>query len=121
MATRFFGLQVLQETISTRWQILPLDQREGIRNYIVTKIISLSNNDDIMRKENQFLSRLNLVLVQILKQDWPHHWPTFITDIVNSSKTSEYLCENNMKILRLLSEEIFDFSKVEIKIDDFKN
>jgi hypothetical protein len=43
MATRFFGLQVLQETISIRWQILPLDQREGIRNYIVTKIISLSN------------------------------------------------------------------------------
>lgn len=49
--------------------------------------------------------------MQILKQDWPHNWPTFISDIVNSSKTSEALCENNMKVLKLLSEEVFDFSK----------
>jgi exportin-1 len=45
-----------------------------------------------------FLARLNLVLVQILQQDWPHSWPSFIGDIVGSSKTSEALCENNMKV-----------------------
>ena len=28
-----------------------------------------------------------------------------------ASKTSETLCENSMAILRLLSEEVFDFSK----------
>ncbi len=26
------------------------------------------------------------VLVDILKQDWPHKWPTFIPDIVGASK-----------------------------------
>jgi exportin-1 len=51
------------------------------------------------------------VLVDILKQDWPHKWPSFIPDIVGASKTSEGLCENSMAILRLLSEEVFDFSK----------
>jgi exportin-1 len=49
--------------------------------------------------------------MQVLKHEWPHNWPTFISDIVGSSKTSEVLCENNVAILRLLSEEIFDFSK----------
>jgi exportin-1 len=58
-----------------------------------------------------FLGRLNLVLVTILKQDWPHHWPSFISDLVESSKASHQLCENNMQILRLLSEEVFDFSR----------
>lgn len=52
--------------------------------------------------------------MQILKQDWPSKWPTFITDIVNASKTSELLCENSMVILKLLSEEIFDFSRGEL-------
>ena len=52
--------------------------------------------------------------VQILKQDWPSKWPTFITDIVSASKTSELLCENSMVILKLLSEEIFDFSRGEL-------
>lgn len=48
--------------------------------------------------------------LQILKQEWPKHWPTFITDIVGASRTSESLCQNNMVILKLLSEEVFDFS-----------
>lgn len=52
--------------------------------------------------------------MQILKQDWPSKWPSFITDIVNASKTSELLCENSMVILKLLSEEIFDFSRGEL-------
>ena len=48
-----------------------------------------------MKQNHTFLSKLNLVLVQILKQDWPHNWPSFIGDIVGASKTSECLCENN--------------------------
>ena len=49
--------------------------------------------------------------MQILKQEWPHNWPGFIGDICGASQTSEVLCENNMQILRLLSEDVFDFSK----------
>lgn len=109
-ATRFFGLQVLGDAILTRWKVIPVEQREGIRNYIVGKIMNLSSSPTLLRDNSSFLSRLNLVLVNILKQDWPHNWPSFISDLVGSSKTSESLCENNMQILQLLSEEVFDFS-----------
>ena len=64
-----------------------------------------------MNREKVFLSKLNLTLIEILKHEWPHNWPTFICDLVGASKTSEVLCENNMQILKLLSEEVFDFSK----------
>eukprot|EP01006_Ploeotia_vitrea_P040702 TRINITY_DN66447_c9_g7_i2.p1 TRINITY_DN66447_c9_g7~~TRINITY_DN66447_c9_g7_i2.p1 ORF type:complete len:1150 (+),score=740.55 TRINITY_DN66447_c9_g7_i2:403-3450(+) len=57
-----------------------------------------------------FMSKLNQVLVEIVKHEWPHNWMNFIPDLVNSSKTSESLCENNMSILKLLSEEVFDYS-----------
>jgi exportin-1 len=109
-ASKFFALQVLSEMINTRWKTIPQDQRLGIRNYVVSKIISMASTDESARQNGSILSRLNLVLVEILKQDWPHAWPTFITDIIGSSKSSESLCENNMKILKLLSEEVFDFS-----------
>ena len=39
-------------------------------------------------------------------QEWPHNWPSFISDIVNAGKANETLCENNMLILKLLSEEV---------------
>jgi exportin-1 len=51
---------------------------------------------------------------QILKHDWPAKWTSFIPDIVAASKTSETLCENSMVILKLLSEEVFDFSQGEL-------
>lgn len=108
--TRFFGLQVLGDAILSRWKVIPVEQREGIRNYVVSKIITLSSGNTLLHENAQVLSRLNLVLVHILKQDWPQNWPSFIGDLVSSSKTSESLCENNMQILQLLSEEIFDFS-----------
>jgi exportin-1 len=111
--TRFFGLHILSDAITTRWKIIPQEQREGIRSYIMTQILELSKLERVNHTQEsfQFLKRLNLVLVQILKQDWPHAWPTFITDLVDASKTSENLCENNMKILKLLIEEIFEFGQ----------
>lgn len=109
--SRFFGLQVLDDAIRTRWKVLPSEQRNGIKNYVVAKVIQVSSDAALANNEKVFLSKLNLTLVQILKQEWPHNWPSFIPDLVGSSKTSEVLCENNMQILKLLSEEIFDFSR----------
>ena len=48
--------------------------------------------------------------MQILKREWPKNWESFIPDIIGASKTNESLCQNNMVILKLLSEEVFDFS-----------
>ena len=52
--------------------------------------------------------------MQILKREWPNNWESFIGDIVGASKTNETLCQNNMIILKLLSEEVFDFSSGQI-------
>lgn len=83
---------------------------KGIRNFVVNFIIQASSTEESMRNQKVLLNKLNLVLVSILKQEWPHNWPTFINEIVSSCHSSLPICENNMAILRLLSEEVFDFS-----------
>ena len=103
---------------------MPEEQRQGVKNYISNLIIKLSSDEQTFRRQKVFLNKLNVILVQVLKQDWPHKWPTFVQDIVGASKTSETLCENSMHILKLLSEEVFDFSRGEMtqaKIKDLKN
>ncbi|KAH8062272.1 hypothetical protein JL722_3186 [Aureococcus anophagefferens] len=94
-----------------RWKILPEEQRVGIKGFIVNKIIQLSSDEATASAERTMIHQMNKVLVSILKQEWPHNWPSFIGDVCGASRTSEVLCENNMHILRLLSEEVFDFSK----------
>lgn len=60
----------------------------------------------------------------MVKQEWPRNWESFIPELVASSATSESICENNVQILKLLSEEIFDFSSgqmTQMKILELKN
>src|SRR5215469_14330177 len=124
--TKYLGLQILDNVIMTRWKVLPRDQCQGvfllqqkkmlsltyigIRNFVVNFIIQCSSTEESLRSQRVLLNKLNLVLVSILKQEWPHNWPTFINEIVSSCHSSLPICENNMAILRLLSEEVFDFS-----------
>ncbi|KAF2745634.1 hypothetical protein M011DRAFT_469294 [Sporormia fimetaria CBS 119925] len=109
--TKYLGLQVLDNVIMTRWKVLPRDQCQGIRNFVVNLIIQLSGNEGGGSVDRTLLNKLNLVLVSVLKQEWPHNWPTFINEIVSSCGSSLAICENNMVILRLLSEEVFDYSE----------
>ncbi len=93
----------------------------GIRNFIVNFILQSSSSDESLKTQRTFLNKLNLVLVSILKQEWPHNWPTFINEIISSCHTSLSICENNMSILRLLSEEVFDYSADQMTSAKTKN
>lgn len=107
---KFFALQILDKLIRYRWKSLPRSTCVSIRNYVVSKVIKLSETDESLNRERVFVSKLNLILVQIVKQEWPAKWESFMSEIVGASRSSVSLCENNMKILRLLSEEVFEFS-----------
>lgn len=93
----------------------------GIRNFVVNFIIQNSNSEEVLRSQRALINKLNLVLVSILKQDWPHNWPNFINEIISACHTSLSICENNMAILRLLSEEVFDYSAEQMTSTKTKN
>lgn len=121
---KFFALQILERLIKYRWKALPRQTCESIRNYVVNKLIKLSETDESLRRERIFISKLNVILVQIVKQEWPAQWGSFISEIVGASRSSVSLCENNMTILRLLSEEVFEFSSGQMtqeKTNQLKN
>ncbi|EOA19847.1 hypothetical protein CARUB_v10000095mg [Capsella rubella] len=123
MDTKFFALQVLEGVIKYRWNALPVEQRDGMKNYISEVIVQLSSNEASFRSERLYVNKLNVILVQIVKHDWPAKWTSFIPDLVAAAKTSETICENCMAILKLLSEEVFDFSRGEMtqqKIKELK-
>jgi exportin-1 len=88
---------------------------------VVSFIIQCSGSEESLKSQRTLLNKLNLVLVSILKQEWPHNWPTFINEIISSCHTSLSICENNMSILRLLSEEVFDYSADQMTSTKTKN
>ena len=93
----------------------------GIRNFVVNYIIEISTSEESLKTNRTLLNKLNLVLVSILKQEWPHNWPTFVNEIITSCRASLSICENNMAVLRLLSEEVFDYSADQMTTTKTKN
>jgi len=111
---KFFALKLLEDMIKYRWKSLAPQERDGIKNYTIQAVLKLSQSDGSLKNQKFIISKLNLVLIQILKQEWPQNWGSFIQDLVDASRKSETVCENNMLIFKLLSEEVFDFSEGEM-------
>ncbi len=64
-STKFFALAILEKVIQYRWKVLPRQQCDGIRSYIVNLIIKLSSDEATLQKERLFLKKLNITLVQV--------------------------------------------------------
>ena len=62
---KMLGLNILDRTIKYRWGMLPQQQRVGIRQFIVALIIKLSQNKESLQKNTAFVTKLNIVLVQV--------------------------------------------------------
>ena len=91
-----------------RWGALPVEQQEGVKNYVSNLIVAAATNARMFHEQRMFISKCNIVLVGILKHNWPHKWTNFVKEMVDASRTSETLCENSMEIFKLLSEEVSD-------------
>ncbi|XP_952545.1 importin-like protein, putative [Theileria annulata] len=109
--TKFYALQVLEICIETRWNILPDTEKAGIKQYVSELVIKLCMDEEVCRNERHFLTKVNECLIQVVKREWPDRWPNFISEICKASQVSQNICENNMRLLNMLSEEIFDFGE----------
>jgi len=120
--SKMIALAILEKCIKTRWQILPTQSKKGIKGFVESLVVKLSQDPNV-KQLGPFLTKLNTVLIEIIKREWPHNWPGFITQVVEVSKRSEVVCANNMNLLRLLSEEAFENPSLHLshaQIDSFQ-
>ena len=108
--------------LQTRWSILPEDHRNGIKTFITNLVIEMSKDENTsILQGHPYLSKLNSVLVAIVKHECTTTWQEFIPEICEGSQGHQGVCENSLYILKLLSEEIFDFSKEELTSEKAQN
>lgn len=106
--TKVFAVSILEDLVKSKFNLLADDQKGLIRNFLVDVLIKTINittsntsnpsNDQI----NTLINKLNMVIVAIAKSEWATTWKSFMTEICSSGKTSQELCENNLKLLLIL-------------------
>ena len=67
---------MLEEVIKYRWLALPNEQREGIKNYVSNVIIKMSSDETVFRRDAVYITKLNVILVGVLKHEWCVTHPT---------------------------------------------
>ena len=121
--TKFIALNILSDTVQNKWKVLPEGQKSGIKEFLSKMIITLWKQEEESNSQH-LLTKLNETLVFILKHELTTTWRDFISEICEASKTHQGIWENTLEILKLLSEEIFDFSKDVIsskRVDELKD
>ena len=111
--TRVLALNIYESFIKEKWNFLDNDSKLNLRNFLVGLLIKFVMDKTFYENsQNHFvINKLNIVIVLIAKNEWTTTWPNFISELCNSSKSDPNLCDNNMKLLILLSEEINVFWK----------
>ena len=111
--TRVLAFNILENFVKEKWNLLDENSKLNLRNFLVTLLIKfVTDNNFFSNPQNSFvINKLNIIIVIIAKNEWTTTWPNFISELCNSSKSDQNLCENNMKLLILLSEEINVFWK----------
>ena len=102
---------ILETFIKEKWNLLNQNDKNSLRNFLVDILISNVNDDKLFAQNSFLINKLNNVIVLIAKNEWTSGWPNFISELCTSGRTNQNLCENNMKLLQLLSEEINEFWK----------
>lgn len=86
----------------------------AIRACIIHLVLQLSEDEATNQQSAHLITKLNGTLISIVKQEWTTSWQNFVSDICTAASQSQAKCENTLNILKLLSEEVFDFSEKSI-------
>lgn len=111
LRSKLFGLQALERTVRVRWSLLAEAQKEGVREYVVETILEYAVKGAERQEAELLLKQLNMILIEIIKREWPEKWPTLIPDLLAASRGECWVCQNTFELLGTLVDAVFNEPK----------
>ncbi|WUR02352.1 exportin-1 (CRM1) [Vairimorpha necatrix] len=101
--SHYVALQILEETVKSKWYVLDEENKRKIREYVFQLVIEKTKGNC----QNYVIQELNRIIVEIAKRDWPKRWPNFILDLIDvSTNISMGVCKNTLEIIKKLNNDI---------------
>ncbi|KAI1886356.1 hypothetical protein AGOR_G00213180 [Albula goreensis] len=104
---RHFGLQILEHVIKFRWNNMSPQEKVQLKNCAMGL---LSNGTHpIMEEESHIKDVLSRIIVEMIKREWPQHWPDLLKELEALTNSGEAQTELVMLILLRLAEDVVTF------------
>ena len=100
-----FGVQLLVSAVKMRWN----EYDEPIKALVKTKLMSLLGDSSglYLRGPNYLKNALGTAIIELLKREWPQHWPQFLDQLASTCNTESLHESKRMvfTVMRLIAEE----------------
>ena len=97
---------LVEQWLRRRWRWLPVGERAACKSALVPLVVAAAAAADSPSSAGGaaavHASKLESVLAQLLKQDWPEGWPSFLSDLIGANLSSSAL----LRVAQLLGEEV---------------
>ncbi|XP_005666094.2 exportin-5 [Sus scrofa] len=104
---RHFGLQILEHVVKFRWNSMSRLEKVYLKNSVME--LTANGTLDILEEENHIKDVLSRIVVEMIKREWPQHWPDMLVELDTLSKQGETQTELVMFILLRLAEDVVTF------------
>ncbi|XP_006882200.1 PREDICTED: exportin-5 [Elephantulus edwardii] len=104
---RHFGLQILEHVVKFRWNSMSRLEKFYLKNSVMELIAN--GTLSILEEENHIKDVLSRIVVEMIKREWPQHWPDMLVELDTLSKQGETQTELVMFILLRLAEDVVTF------------
>ncbi|XP_066518389.1 exportin-5 [Hoplias malabaricus] len=104
---RHFGLQILEHVIKFQWNNMPQQEKVNLKN--CTMELLTSGTYPILEEESHIKDALSRIVVEMIKREWPQHWPDMLKEMETLTSFGETQTELVMLILLRLAEDVITF------------
>ncbi|MED6263098.1 hypothetical protein CHARACLAT_000924 [Characodon lateralis] len=104
---RHFGLQILEHVIKFRWN--NMQQQEKVQLKECAMQLLTNGTHSILEEESHVKDALSRIVVEMIKREWPQHWPDMLKEMETLSSHGEAQTELVMLILLRLAEDVITF------------
>ncbi|XP_072565537.1 exportin-5 isoform X1 [Paramormyrops kingsleyae] len=104
---RHFGLQIIEHVIKFRWNDMPQNEKVQLKNCAM-ELLS-NGTHSILEEESHIKDALSRIVVEMIKREWPQHWPDMLKELEALTNLGEAQTELVMLILLRLAEDVITF------------
>nr|XP_046258088.1 exportin-5 [Scatophagus argus] len=104
---RHFGLQILEHVVKFRWN--NMQQQEKVRLKECAMQLLSNGTLPILEEESHIKDVLSRIIVEMIKREWPQHWPDMLKEMEALTSQGEAQTELVMLILLRLAEDVITF------------
>ena len=103
----YFGLQLITHTIKFRWNNFADHLKSEVKQRLMGIIVNLDDNRNA--KGPYYVKNcMCLVIIELIKREWPQNWPSLITDLFEISRKSSEHKKLIFVIFKYMAEEFIE-------------